>query len=79
MQQSTGNFVKLIDSTPAEASHQMADLQAQIAKVNPQYDVAKASKPTLEIGEVVDIKGVKFRVTRIKRDGKVGLKMLALP
>ena len=32
--------------------------------------------PTLAIGEVVEIKGVKFTVRRIKADGRLGLRMV---
>ena len=36
-----------------------------------------AGMPTLAIGEVVEIKGVRFRVSRIKLySGKLGLEML---
>lgn len=31
--------------------------------------------PELAVGEIVEIKGVSFRVCRIKADGKLGLKM----
>jgi hypothetical protein len=33
-------------------------------------------RPTLYIDEIVDLKGMKFRVTRIKADGNIGLKMV---
>ena len=33
-------------------------------------------RPTLFVGEVVTVKGMSFRVTRIKADGKVGLRMV---
>ena len=44
-----------------------------------QHILARLPKPTLYIGEVVEIKGVKFQVTRIKIDGKLGLRMLTIP
>lgn len=43
---------------------------------NPQGPSVKTF-PLLGIGDVVEIKGVKFTVTRIKADGKLGLKMVA--
>ena len=45
------------------------------SKDNPQGPSVKLF-PTLSIGEIVEIKGVAFFVTRIKADGKLGLKMI---
>ncbi len=39
--------------------------------------LAKLPRPTLSIGELVEIKGVRFMVLRMKADGKLGLKMMA--
>ena len=67
MQQSTGRF-----SDNLEMDKFKKDLS--------EVQVSQLQKlPTLAIGEVVDIKGVKFRVTRIKANGKLGLKMLVIP
>ena len=52
--------------------------------VGPKYRTPEAVKeilrecprPTLYLGEIINVKGMNFRVTRIKADGKVGLKMV---
>lgn len=61
-----------------------SDLAEKIDKIEPQYRTPKAVKeilqtaprPTLVVGEVVEFNSMKFRVLRIKADGKVGLKMV---
>ena len=45
----------------------------------PVVRIADKFFPTLAVGERVEIKGIGFVVTRIKADGKLGLKMLAEP
>lgn len=67
MNQETGRF--------DEARGAAADLvaRAALARMN---EPGRHQYSTLQVGEVVEIKMVKFRVTRIKADGKVGLKML---
>lgn len=70
MDQPTGRFVPL----PKEAAEKILivdDIEQQ------KHILAALPKPTLYIGEVIEIKGVKFEVIRIKADGKLGLKMLA--
>ena len=55
--------------------------------LTPQYRTPEAVKeilrecprPTLYVGEVIEIKGMSFVVTRIKQDGKLGLKMIPEP
>ena len=70
MEQNTGNFVTDEDLR-RKFGKDLSELHAQREKI--------AKLPQLEIGEVVDIKGVKFKVTRIKSNGKLGLKMLVIP
>lgn len=56
----------------------------KLDKIGPRVEYREAAKeilrecprPTLFIGEIVEVKSMKFRVTRIKADGKVGLKMV---
>jgi len=60
------------------------DLSKKIDGLEPKYRTPKAVKeilqtaprPTLTVGEIVEFSGMKFRVLRIKADGKVGLKMV---
>ena len=64
MQESTGKFLP-VDSKAYKAA---------ISRMGPGNE---ASMPTLTEGEIVQIKGVDFRVTRIKMfSGKLGLKMV---
>jgi len=61
-----------------------SDLARKIDALEPKYRTLKAVKeiiqtaprPTLTVGEIVEFSGMKFRVLRIKADGKVGLKMV---
>ena len=39
-------------------------------------DFPKDPRPTLALGEAVQVKGIWFKVLRLKADGKLGLKML---
>ena len=36
-------------------------------------------RPTLYVGETVEVKGMSFVVTRLKADGRVGLRMVPSP
>lgn len=67
MDQPTGTFQPL-DSKQYQELKKLED-QAIAAR-------RKIEKPTLTLGEIVEIKGVKFTVTRIKADGKLGLRMV---
>lgn len=71
MEQKTGTFELIELGKEARSKDELAEELRRIE--------AKAKRPTLYVGEVVEVKGVKFRVTRIKADGKLGLKMLAIP
>lgn len=76
MNQETGRFENMDGMQKDAREARMAELRETTARLNPQYEPGKHQDPCLGVGEIVDIKGVKFRVTRIKADGKVGLKML---
>ena len=69
MQQSTGRFID---------EKQMGVFSKDLGPDSPAFKKLR-ELPRLEIGEVVEIKGVKFAVTRIKSNGKLGLRMLAIP
>lgn len=71
MEQRTGTFEPLPKDTQTllREAHD-AEQQRRILE--------KLPRPTLHVGEIVEIKGVKFEVCRIKADGKLGLKMLAI-
>ena len=60
------------------------DIQSRLDAIEPRTltrEVAKAiaqeaPRPVLFVGEIVRFNDMNFRVTRIKADGKVGLKMV---
>ena len=60
------------------------DIQARLDAIEPRTltrELAKAivqeaPRPVLFVGEIVRFNDMNFRVTRIKADGKVGLKMV---
>ena len=54
----------------------MVECRTELARLNPKYEPGISQDPHLHVGEIVEIKLVKFRVLRIKKDGKIGLKML---
>ena len=74
MNQETGRFENLNFLDDSDGN--MVRIKSTLQRINPQYDPGKHQDPCLSIGEIVEIKHVKFRVTRIKADGKLGLKML---
>ena len=76
MQQDTGKFISTEGMSKAESEKVAVEARAALVRLNPQYEPGKSQDPGLSVGEVVEIKMVKFRVTRIKADGKLGLKML---
>jgi hypothetical protein len=51
------------------------ELEAANTRQEQERILSKCPRPTLYVGEVVEVKSVKFTVTRIKADGKLGLKM----
>lgn len=63
-----------------------SDIFGKMEKVEAKYRTPEVVKeilqecprPTLYVGEVVEVKGMSFRVTRIKADGKVGLQMVPM-
>ena len=76
MNPDTGRFENLKTMEKDVREKRMVELRAAVIRVNPQYEVGKRQDPCLSVGEIVEIKGVRFRVTRIKADGKLGLQML---
>ena len=74
MDQDSGRFVPLTEYLK-EGEKVMATCIAAVVKNNPQGQSPEV-KPTLGIGEVVTIKGVMFRVLKMKEDGRLTLKML---
>ena len=82
MDSQSGTFVPL----PDQIGKQLDEIAVQLGmgkadrddlERQRQHILDRLPKPTLHIGEIVEIKGVKFLVTRIKLDGKLGLKMVA--
>lgn len=67
MQTNTGRF----EMDPVKVEAMRADWnRMQVGNGGPQVPF-----PDLAVDEIVQIKGVDFRVCRIKADGKLGLKM----
>ena len=66
-------FTKQLDAVmvPVQGAKELEQMRKQR-----EHILARAPKPTLYIGEIVEIKGHKFSVIRIKADGKLGLKMV---
>ncbi len=70
-----GEWRKIVETVPPAPTPHYAK-----ARINAQAQLNRIARlPTLAIGETVEIKGVKFQVTRIKADGKVGFKMVRDP
>ena len=76
MQQDIGNFINTAEMNKRDAEKVAIETRNALIRLNPQYDPGKHQDPNLAVGEIIEIKMVKFRVIRIKADGKVGLKML---
>ena len=68
----------------SESKTQFENVPDEFAKRIPKYKtpeavseiLREAPRPCLVVGEVVRFKDMSFRVTRIKADGKVGLRMV---
>jgi len=74
MNQDTGQFIPLPDDL-----RKASDIKAECVKARLELNPQGASpevKPVLYAGEVVQIKGVLFRVVKMKLDGRLTLKML---
>lgn len=76
MNAETGRFESLDGMEKFDLDLAMKKLREARDRINPQYYPHNRQDPTLSIGEVVEIKGIRFRVLRIKADGKIALKML---
>ena len=76
MNPDNGRFESLAEMTTEAREIKMAKLREARVRVNPQYDPGRRQDPCLSVGEAVAIKGVYFRVKRIKADGSLGLKMM---
>jgi len=76
MNQDTGRFEPIPAGSSKELfDHVVSRCEEARRRVNPQ-EADHSEKPVLSPGEVLSIKGILFRVIRIKLDGRLTLKML---
>lgn len=74
------NNQRNFDPLPMDVMKNLDDAKVTVFEHEKIADILRSCpRPTLYVGEVIEIKGMYFTVTRIKADGKVGLKMMPKP